>query len=74
MDTFKIRAVLAAAELGSLSRAAEKFSYTPSAFSHMLGAFEDELPAVLHYRRWQGRNYGSNRERRLRDARSRTRP
>lgn len=43
MDTQKIRAVLAAARLGSLSKAAEEFSYTPSAFSHMLSGFEEEL-------------------------------
>lgn len=54
MDTFKIRAVLAAAELGSLSRAAEKFSYTPSAFSHMLGAFEDELGVRIFNRSSRG--------------------
>ena len=54
MDTFKIRAVLAAAELGSLSRAAEKFSYTPSAFSHMLGAFEDELGVRIFDRSSRG--------------------
>ena len=50
MDTFKIRAVLAAAETGSLSRAAEQFSYTPSAFSHMLSAFEDELGVRIFHR------------------------
>lgn len=43
MDTQKIRAVLTAARLGSLSKAAEEFSYTPSAFSHMLSSFEQEL-------------------------------
>ena len=54
MDTFKIRAVLAAAELGSLSRAAEKFSYTPSAFSHMLTAFEDEIGVRIFERSSRG--------------------
>ena len=54
MDTFKIRAVLAAAETGSLSRAAEQFSYTPSAFSHMLSAFEDELGVRIFHRSSRG--------------------
>ena len=54
MDTFKIKAVLAAAEEGSLSRAAEKFSYTPSAFSHMLSSFEDELGVRIFQRSSRG--------------------
>lgn len=54
MDTFKMRAVLAAAELGSLSRAAEKFSYTPSAFSHILTSFEDELGVRIFNRSSRG--------------------
>lgn len=54
MDTFKIKAVLAAIEEGSLSRAAEKFSYTPSAFSHMLSAFEDELSVRIFHRSSRG--------------------
>ncbi len=54
MDTFKIRAVIAAAELGSLSRAAEKFSYTPSAFSHILTSFEDELGIRIFERSSRG--------------------
>ena len=37
METMKIKAVVAAAEHKSFSRAAEEFSYTPSAFSHMMG-------------------------------------
>lgn len=43
MDTFKIKAVIKAAEYKSLSKAAEEFSYTPSAFSHMMKSFEAEL-------------------------------
>ena len=43
MDTLKIKIVLAAAKHKSLSRAAEEFSYTPSAFSHALSAFEKQL-------------------------------
>ena len=43
METFKIKAILAAVEYKSLSKAAEAYSYTPSAFSHMLSSFEKEL-------------------------------
>ena len=43
MDIFKIKAVLTAVKLGSLSRAAEEISYTPSAFSRMLTSLEEEL-------------------------------
>ena len=43
MDTFKIKAVLTAIKLGSLSKAAEEISYTPSAFSRMLTSLEEEL-------------------------------
>lgn len=54
MDTFKIKAVIRAAELGSLSRAAEEFSYTPSAFSHMLTSFEDALGIRIFERSSRG--------------------
>lgn len=50
MDTFKIKAVLAAAKYKSFSRAAEEFSYTPSAFSHMTSSFEKELGVCLFKR------------------------
>ncbi|MBE6630426.1 MAG: LysR family transcriptional regulator [Ruminococcaceae bacterium] len=50
METLKIKAVLAAARCGSLSRAAEEFSYTPSAFSHMLAGFEEDLGVRLFKR------------------------
>ena len=43
MDIFKIKAVLTAVKLGSLSKAAEEISYTPSAFSRMLTSLEEEL-------------------------------
>ena len=54
METFKIRAILTAAHHKSLSRAAEEFSYTPSAFSHMTAAFEKELGIKLFHRRSNG--------------------
>ena len=54
MDTLKIKAVITAVERGSLSRAAEQFSYTPSAFSHMLASFEDELGVRIFRRSSRG--------------------
>jgi len=54
MDTMKIRAVLAAARLGSLSKAAEEFSYTPSAFSHLLASFEESLCVRIFTRSAKG--------------------
>ena len=54
MDTVKIRAVLAAAKYGSLSKAAQEFSYTPSAFSHMLVTFEKELGVRIFERSSKG--------------------
>ena len=50
MDTMKIKAVIAAAEHGSFSRAAEEFSYTPSAFSHMMSALEESFGVRLFKR------------------------
>ena len=47
METMKIKAILAAAKYQTLSRAAEDFSYTPSALSHMADAFEEELGVKL---------------------------
>ena len=47
MDTFKIKAVLTAVKLGSLSKAAEDLSYTPSAFSRLLSSLEDELGVTI---------------------------
>ena len=43
METQKIKAILLASEKKSLSAAAEEFSYTPSAMSHMADALEEEL-------------------------------
>lgn len=54
MDTFTIAAILSAARHKSLSRAAAEFSYTPSALSHMLTAFEKELGVTLFHRRSTG--------------------
>ena len=54
METFKVKAVLAAVEQKSLSKAAEMYSYTPSAFSHMLSAFEEELGVRIFNRSSKG--------------------
>ena len=54
MDTMKIKAVLAAAKHGSLSKAAQDFSYTPSALSHLLACFEEELGVRLFERSAKG--------------------
>ena len=47
METIKIKAILLAAKYKNLSRAAEDFSYTPSALSHMADALEEELGVKL---------------------------
>lgn len=54
METFKIKAILSAVKHKSLSKAAEEFSYTPSAFSHLLNNFEDELGVKLFERTSKG--------------------
>ena len=54
MDTFKIKAILTAVEKKSLSKAAEEYSYTPSAFSHMLTAFEEDLGVKVFSRNSTG--------------------
>ena len=51
MDTFTVKAIVTAAKYKSLSRAAEEFSYTPSAFSHILTTFEKELGVRIFNRR-----------------------
>ena len=54
METQKIKAVLLAAEYKSLSKAAEKFSYTPSALSHSVDSLENELGIKLLERSHSG--------------------
>ena len=54
METFKIKAILAAAKYKSMSQAAEEFSYTQSAFSHMTASFEKELGVQLFHRTSKG--------------------
>lgn len=54
METLKIRAILLAQQHKTLSRAAEAFSYTPSALSHMTDALEEELGVPLLVRTRSG--------------------
>lgn len=54
METFKVKAMLSAVKNKSLSKAAEEFSYTPSAFSHILTNFEQELGVKLFNRSSKG--------------------
>ncbi|MBQ1212807.1 MAG: LysR family transcriptional regulator, partial [Clostridia bacterium] len=54
METGKIKVILAAVESKSLSKAANEFSYTPSALSHMADSLEEELGIKLLERSTQG--------------------
>ena len=65
MDTDKIKAVMLAAELGSLSRAAEALSYTPSAMSHIADALDAELGVRLLCRSASGVRWSEDGERLL---------
>ena len=47
MDIKKIRALIVAAECGSLSSAAEKLGYTQSGLTHMMNSLESELGVNL---------------------------
>lgn len=62
MDTLKINALLSAVKYKSLSRAAEDFSYTPSALSHSVDALESELGVKLLIRTHTGVRLSSEGE------------
>lgn len=62
MDTIKIKALLTAIKLKSLSKAAEEFSYTPSAFSHMADSLEEELGVKILVRTSKGVELSSEGE------------
>ena len=47
MDTKKIKAMLTAIELGSLSSAAEELGYTQSGLTHMMNSLEEDLGLTL---------------------------
>ena len=54
MDTKKVGVLLRAIELGSLSKAADEYCYTPSAVLHIANALEDELGISLIRRTHSG--------------------
>lgn len=54
MDIKKIRALLAAVELGSLTSAAEELGYTQSGLTHMMNSLEEELGLNLLVRSKKG--------------------
>lgn len=54
MDTKKLEVLLRAIELGSLSKAAEEYLYTPSAVSHILDTIEDEIGTKIVKRTYKG--------------------
>jgi DNA-binding transcriptional LysR family regulator len=54
MDTFKIKAILGVVKYKNMSRAAEELSYTPSAISHIISDFEEELGVTLFDRNSRG--------------------
>ena len=66
MDTQKLKAVLLAAEYKSLSKAAEVFSYTPSALSHSVDVLEQTLGVKLLQRTHTGVSWTQEGQR-LRD-------
>ncbi len=54
MDTKKIEVLLRAIELGSLSKAAHEYLYTPSAVSHILDSVESEIGTRIIKRTYKG--------------------
>ncbi len=54
MDAVKCEAILAAAETGSLTAAAERLGYTQSGITRMLGSLEDEVGFPLFIRSKRG--------------------
>lgn len=63
MDITKLRALMTAADCGSLSAAAEKLGYTQSALTHMMKALEDEAGLPLLRRGNRGVGLTSEGER-----------
>ena len=53
MDSKKLAAFLTVAQVGNLTRAAQKMNYTQSGMTHMMNALEKELGVALLRR---GRN------------------
>ena len=54
METARYRVFLFAAETGSITKAAEELSYTPSGVSQLIQAFENEIGVNLLQRNKKG--------------------
>ena len=63
MDTAKVRALLAAVDLGSISKAAEALGYTQSGVTHMMRALEEEAGFPLLLRGNRGVRFTPDGER-----------
>ncbi len=63
MDTVKLAALLTAAELGSISKAAEKLGYTQSGVTHIISSLEDEAGFPLLVRGNRGVQFTAEGER-----------
>ena len=63
MDTAKLAALLTAAELGSISKAAEALGYTQSGVTHIISALEDEAGFPLLVRGNRGVHFTVEGER-----------
>lgn len=62
MDITKVEVLLSAIELGSLSKAAERYSYTPSAVTHIVDAIESEIGVKIIKRTHMGIEIQRGRE------------
>lgn len=63
MDTAKVRALLAAVDFGSISKAAEALGYTQSGVTHMMRTLEEEAGFPLLIRGNRGVKFTSDGER-----------
>ena len=63
MDTVKLAALLAAAELGSISKAAEALGYTQSGVTHIINSLEEEAGFPLLVRGNRGVRFTAEGER-----------
>ena len=63
MDTAKVRALLAAVDLGSISKAAEALGYTQSGVTHMMRSLEEEAGFPLLLRGNRGVTFTPDGER-----------
>ena len=63
MDTAKVRALLASADFGSISKAAETLGYTQSGVTHMMRSLEEEAGFPLLLRGNRGVKFTAEGER-----------